>query len=104
MSNGFDFSGFDKFQKDFDKKIKKASGNVSFDELFNRSFMIKNSKFKSFGELLDYGGYTVNNEEDFKAIPDIEFDRLVQKTTKFKNWEEMLSTAGAEHFEKNLKF
>lgn len=90
-------SNFDKVAKAIEKKAKQASGPVSFAELFNSSFMAKYTDFKTFEELLSFGGYVVNSKEDFEAIPDVEFDKLISKKTKFTSWKEMYTRAAKEH-------
>lgn len=90
-------SNFDKVAKEFEKKAKSASGPVSFDDLFSSKFMKKYSNLKSFEELLSIGGYIVNSKEDFESIPEDEFDKLINKHTKFSSWKEMYATAGKEY-------
>jgi hypothetical protein len=39
------------------------------------------------------GGFEINSEDDYEAIPDEDIDAHVAKTTKFDSWEEMLTNA-----------
>lgn len=66
--------------------------------------MRKYTSFSSLDELLDAGGFKVESEEDFEAIPDIEFDRHIEARTKFKNWDDMLSQAVTDYTSKKLGF
>lgn len=96
-------SNLDKVLKEIEKRANDVSGQVSFDKLFTPSFMNRYTDFSSLDELFKAGNYEVNNEEDFKAIPDDEFDLLISKTTKFENWKEMQETAAVEYVKKGLK-
>lgn len=103
----FETKGFDKLEKQLkrmEKGAKELSGqhDVPFSELFTTPFMRKFTKFSSFDELLAAGGYKVESNEDFEAIPDADFDKLVSSTTKFKNWEEMLGEATEQYICKKL--
>lgn len=102
-------SGLDKLQNRLDS-LKKASENlekttsVSFDDLFTTSFMLKNTQFSSFNELLKVGNFIVNSQEDFEKIDDAEFDSHISKYTNFSKWSDMLSAAGKEYTLKKLNF
>jgi hypothetical protein len=85
-----DLSGFDNFQKKLKKLEQQA---VSFDDLFTSEFMSKYTSFSTLGELLEHGRFDVNSPEDFEAITDAQKDELVQKTTSFSSWSEMLAKA-----------
>ena len=98
-------------KNNFGDRIKKISKNakelngsneVSFVELFDKSFMNEHTNFSSFEELLESGNFIVNSPEDFEAIPDKEFDVHINTTTKFSSWEEMYSEAAADWALKNL--
>lgn len=79
---------------------KQSFGMVSFTDLFTPEFMSAHTQFANFGELLVVGKYNVNSLHDFLALLNDEFDVFIKKNTKFKNWEEMQSTAVAEYFKK----
>ncbi len=105
----FKMEGFDELKKQL-KKMERAAkelekGNsVSFDVLFNQSFMSKYTQFNSFEEFLSAGNFKVESQEDFEAIPDEDMDIHVSKTTQFNSWEEMLNTATSEYVAKRLGF
>lgn len=105
---GFEIKGLKEFQKKLNNMAKAAKSldgaKVSFDVLFNKSFMRKYTSFTSFDELLAAGGFIVNSEEDFEAIPDDVFDKHIKATTKFKTWEAMLSEASSQYAAKKLGF
>lgn len=66
---------------------------VNFNEVFTDSFMRKFSRFKSFEKFLTGGPFTINNQQDFEALPENLMDLHVKKTTRFENWQEMLDFA-----------
>lgn len=101
--------GLDKFQRDLSNIAKKAQElegqkNFSFEELFNVSFMNKHTSFTNFNDFLVAGGFIVNSAEDFKAIPDDEFDEYIQKSTKFTSWSQMQEEATGEYVARQLGF
>ncbi|TGE33466.1 hypothetical protein E4K68_08150 [Desulfosporosinus sp. Sb-LF] len=55
--------------------------------------MQRYTQFESIEELLSSGGFEVNSEEDYEAIPDEDIDIHVAKTTNFSSWKEMLTDA-----------
>lgn len=64
-------------------------------DLLSADFMRSVSSFASFEEMLAQSPFTVDSAEDFKAIPDAEWDDYVRKTTRFSSWREMLQAAAA---------
>ena len=103
MSVKFELHGMDELKKKLEEAAKSISGPVSFSELFPTDFMNHYTNFSSFDELLTNGGFKVESQEDFRAIPDDLFDEHIAQTTKFENWEEMKQCAGTEYAKKNLK-
>lgn len=106
---GVKITGFDNFEKELKKLSSNASRlegkrDVSFDVLFDDSFMRKHTSVGSFTQFLEIGGFIVNSPEDFKNIPDAIFDVHVQKETSFKSWNAMLEEATGEYVAKELGF
>lgn len=109
MSSSIRIKGLDKLEKQLKQMEKGAkelsrTKQVSFGELFTVSFMTKYTSFSTMDELLKAGGFNVESQEDFEAIPDAEFDRHIAATTKFKSWEDMLSEATSQYAAKKLGF
>jgi hypothetical protein len=103
----FKITGLKEFQQkleDLERKAEVLHGEheVPFSELFNSYFMQKYTNFSTLEELIEAGGFKVDSEEDFKAIPDQEWGVHIAKTTKFANWQEMMEKAGAEWAKKQL--
>ena len=109
MSSSIKIKGLDKLEKQLKQMQKGAkelsrTKQVSFSELFTTSFMKKYTSFSSMDELLNAGGFKVESQEDFEAIPDTELDRPIAATTKFKNWKDMLNEATTQYAAKKLGF
>ncbi len=109
MSSSIKIKGLDKLEKQLKQMQKGAkelsrTKQVSFSELFTTSFMKKYTSFSSMDELLNAGGFKVESQEDFEAIPDTELDRHIADTTKFKNWKDMLNEATTQYAAKKLGF
>lgn len=99
------FDGFDKINEELDRISKQAeelSGHISFGELFNDEFVQEHTQFSNIDEFFESGGFIINREEDFNSIPQDKLDKHVKETTEFSDWEDMLSTAGAEYTAKEL--
>lgn len=90
--------------KKMEKGAKELNGtkHVSFSELFPPSFMRKYTHFSSMNALLEAGGFNIESQEDFEAIPDDVFDKHIAATTHFENWENMLSEATTQYALKKL--
>lgn len=107
MELKFDDSGLRNLEKkinDLDKKQKENGGSVSipFTELFNDKFMIENTQFQTFDELFEKSGFKIESQEDFKNIPDDEWDIFIKENTKFDSWQEMYSEAGTKYVASQL--
>lgn len=102
MSN-IDKSDLDSLTENLTKKTdesKQQLGMVSFNDLFTPAFMASYTQFANFSELLVVGKFKVNSLEDFMALLNKEFDEFIKKNSKFKNWDEMQSTAVADYFKR----
>jgi hypothetical protein len=66
---------------------------ISFDDLFSPSFMKEYTTFSSVEEFFDAGGFQLESQAAYEAIPEAQLDAHVQATTKFRTWKAMLETA-----------
>ncbi|SDW72484.1 hypothetical protein [Paenibacillus sp. CF384] len=89
---------FDELLKELQgqKTVQEDPEHLSFDRLFNDSFMGKYSNWNSFSEFLEKGNFQVETHEDIRNIPDELFDRHVARETQFANWNDMLDKATKE--------
>ena len=76
--------------------------SVRLDELFPPDFMREHTKFASVDEMVEKSPFTVNSAEDFKAIPDDDWDEYVRKHTQFHSWQEMVNRAATANVTKEL--
>jgi hypothetical protein len=97
----FDFKGLEKLQRSIEAIPGEQS--VRFDELFSKSFMTKYTKYESINEMVDKSPFKVESEEDFKKIPDTDWDKYVRENTSFQSWGEMRSKAAEEYLGKQVK-
>jgi hypothetical protein len=99
-----DFSGLERLSKNLEDLGNKKS--VTLDELMNDRFVSSHSKYKNFDELLSCSPFTVETAEDFKAIPDNEWDSYISQNTDYGSWREMQVKAfeyyAKEQIEKDL--
>lgn len=105
--SSFKITGLDKLERQLKQMEKGArelgkTKHVSFGELFPASFMRKYTSFSSMDELLDAGGFKVESQEDFEAIPDTAFDKHIAANTRFRSWEDMLGEATSQYATKKL--
>lgn len=87
---------------DLQRKLDSASGNVSFGELFNQSFMQEYTNFNSIGELFKNGGFEIATQEDFENISVDEFNAYLKTVTKFSDWNQMKQQAGVLYLKRKL--
>ena len=103
----FKITGLKEFQKKLEDLERKANAlhgehEVPFTKLFNASFMQRYTNYATMEALIEAGGFKVETTDDFKAIPDQEWDEHIAKTTRFANWQEMMEQASAEWAKKQL--
>jgi hypothetical protein len=84
--------------KELQNKLKAIDDqqSVPLTEMLTPSFMASCSSFTSAEELFEASGFEVNNNEDFKAIPDSDWDLFIGNNTSYPNWSEMLKAAGTQ--------
>lgn len=96
-----DFSGLEKLSKNLEELGNKKA--ITLDELMNDSFVSEHSKYKSFNELLNSSPFNVETAEDFKAIPDDEWDSYINKNTDYDSWKEMQVKAFEYYAKKQIE-
>jgi 4-alpha-glucanotransferase len=70
--------------------------SIPISELFTPRFMQTHSDVETFESSVEESPWTVETEDDFKSIPETEWDDYVESNTVFKDWDSMLSTAFRE--------
>lgn len=79
-----------------------GSHDVRSSELFTPAFMRRFTKVASFDALLEASGFTVESQADFEAIPDAEWEKVIQAHTSFSSWQQMQEKAGEEYAARKL--
>ena len=97
----FEMKGLEELSKNLDKITKKLESlkeqEVSFSELFPSSFMMKYTQFRTIKEMVEKSPFKIESEEDFRNIPDKEWDNYVKEKTSFQSWDEMINKAEIEY-------
>ncbi|WP_136688264.1 hypothetical protein [Halorhabdus amylolytica] len=91
---------------DLQQHLEGVSGEneIPMDELFPDSFMRTHTDFDSVDELFDSSPWEFDTKEDFKQIPESEFDDYIDAHTGFSSWEAMLTAAAREWITRQLDF
>jgi len=98
---GVEIEGLDELEKQLEQ-LADLEGGVPMEELFTSEFMLMYTEFGSFEEFIEASKWTVENQEDFEAIPGDDFDEYVEKHTEFSSWEAMLQTGSEKYLERKL--
>lgn len=98
MKFEFDDSGMEDFMAKLDQTSKKAeilthNPEVSFDDLFNRLFMIRHTNYDSIDSFLLAVGIDPTSQESFDALPQTKLDEFVAANSQFSSFQEMHDTA-----------
>jgi hypothetical protein len=93
-----EIEGLDELKNYFDQleeKAKELEGENEgpFSELFDASFMREHTPHTDFMAFLEAGGFEVETQEEFEAIPEAELDEHIRETTQLESWEEMQAAA-----------
>lgn len=105
----FEITGLDKLQKrlkHMEQAARELDGTheIPLSELLTPSFMRKYTRFSTFDELMNAGGFKAETTEEFKSIPEGPFDAHIAATTKFRSWKDMIQTATNQYISKKLGF
>jgi len=102
---GIEITGLDEIRRKLEKlqhRVANLNGPVSFDDLFPPEFMRRYTDFLTMDDMIKASGHEVKTAADFEAIPDDEWDNLVNERTRFKDWSEMKNKAAGEYAERRL--
>lgn len=102
-----EMKGLNELAKKLDTLAQRAgdlhgSHEVPLTELLSPGFLAKCSQFLSLDEMFAASGFEVKNTEDFKAIPDAEWDDFIRINTSYESWSDMLSAASGEWVQARL--
>ncbi len=103
--------GVDQVMKSLERLGKNAKDldgthEIAIDELMTPSFMRENSQFMCFSELVKSSGLTTGSgqvtAEEFKAIPNSDWDEWIRKATHFPDWASMIRAASEEYISRHI--
>jgi hypothetical protein len=100
--------GFDELQKHLEgvaERAREMDGQeqvVSLAELMPDDFVAEHSSCTSMEELLSASPFKIESLDDFKAVPDADWDAYIASKTSFSSWEEMQESAVAARVQKML--
>lgn len=105
----FKMKGLDKLEKQLkqmERNAKELNGskNIPLSQLFPASFMKKYTSFSSVDDLFEAGGFKIDSQSDFDALPSDKLDKHIAATTKFRSWEDMLGEATSQYVASKLGF
>jgi hypothetical protein len=103
----FEIKGMEELTRKLDDLAERArrldgSHSIPIPELLTPSFLAGCSQFASVDEMFQASGFKIESAEDFKAIPDSEWDAFVKNQTSFDGWQQMLEAASAAWTQKQL--
>jgi hypothetical protein len=81
--------------EDLARRARQLDGqhNVPIAELLTPQFLSSCCRFQSIEEMFEASGFKINSAEDFKSIPDREWDTFIAANTSFADWQTLLSGA-----------
>ena len=89
---------FERKLKDIGDRAKKLQGptNVPLSELLTAEFLKTCSRFSTLDEMFNASGFVITNADDFKAVPDDQWDEFIKQNTSFADWNELLGAAAKD--------
>lgn len=100
----------DNFEKDLVEALERQTGlrfgeqnMIPFNEIFPEDFMLLYTEFDSIEAFFEASPWDVEDERDFRAIPDEPFDEYVSNHTDFPSWEIMYHSAGKRFMQRRLE-
>ncbi len=103
-----EWTGLDTLQRNLRRLQDRARAldgthSVPIGELLHPGFIRTHARGSStVEEWLQKSGFKIESPDDFKAIPDAEWDAYVQASTSFSSWKDMLKAAGTEMVKRKL--
>lgn len=79
------------------------TNEIPFIELFPPDFMRLYTDFDNIEEFFEASPWSVESQEDFRDIPQEDFDEYIDTHTDFPDWEVMQQTAGKQYIEKQFQ-
>jgi hypothetical protein len=74
------------------QKLQETT-DVPLSELLTAEFLKTCSRFSSLTEMFNASGFVITNADDFKAVPEEQWDEFIHQNTSFADWNELLGAA-----------
>jgi hypothetical protein len=89
---------FERKLKDIGDRAQKLQGTtaVPLSKLLTSEFLKTCSRFSSLTEMFNASGFVITNADDFKAVPNDQWDEFIKGNTSFADWNELLSVAAKD--------
>ena len=103
-----EWKGLDTLQRNLQRLGDRARAldgthSVPLSELLHPGFIRAHVRgCSTVEEWFQKSGFKVDSTDDFKAIPDAEWDAYIRSSTSFSSWEDMLKAAGTEMVKRKL--
>lgn len=96
------FGDLEKKMKQMGKNLQQLDGehSITFDTLFNNSFMEKHTNHQTIGDFIEASKINAETADDFED--NAELDAFVADNSKFASWSEMKIEAVGEYAKKQL--
>lgn len=96
----FRIEGLEDLQRKLEELASKAEElegghSVPITDLLTPEFLAGCSAFSSVEEMFEASGFKIENQEDFEAIPDDQWEWFIQQNTSYTSWAEMTQVAGS---------
>ena len=82
----------------------ESEQTIPLAELFPADFLRQYTEFDSLEDMFQTSDFVVESPEDFKKIPEDQWDQFISSRTRFSSWKEMLNAATAEWTKRKLGF
>lgn len=67
-----------------------GSHNVPLQEILSPVFLASCSNYRTPEEFFGASGFKIGSKADFDAIPQVDWDLFVSKSTRYSNWDDMI--------------
>lgn len=106
---GLNLEGFEDLSDKMDNLERNAkelvdNRSVPLEEVFTEGFMTAHTRFGSIDDFLEAGGFVIETDADFEAIPREALDPYVHEATSFDSFQQMLDKAVGEYIMRRLGF
>jgi hypothetical protein len=92
--------GLDKLKKNLENLGE--THEVGLSEIMTADFIAACSAFSGLDQLFSASGFKVESAEDFKAIPNNEWEEFIVNNTTFESWKAMQKAALDKHVKSKI--